>query len=488
MRTDVKYGIVAGLVVLLAVLIYVLVSLAGGGGDQPDRVAGANEPNEATERTVLRRPEPSAGSETEGDQDPEEDPLAAYGLEPSDLVPEAETEAPTPDAEAPTPGDDTLTPLLEPSIDEGPAVVLDPETETPGDEEPFTAEPEGSGERVIAPDLDPMLDDPAAGTDEGTGDVAMRLEPDPIDESISIRPVSVVPEGDDGGTLVPGMMEGPSGGVETADGPEAGEGPLPAGWEYYRVSDGDVLWTIARDHYGHSKYWELISRANPQIGAENIIRPGMVLKLPPKPSDASAGGAIPAAPGEGTAAAAGGTITGSRGEQRVYVVKEGDNGFWGIAAKPEVYGHGKHFTLIEKANPGVNPTALRPGQKLNIPPLPDASPAGAAVAEVEDAIGPAGAPRGPGGVYVVQSGDNGLGVIARKLYGQSSLWPALKQANPGIDSTRLQVGQKLKAPTKREALRMLGRDEEARETPHGRPVAPPAEGPPEGPTELIPSI
>ena len=56
---------------------------------------------------------------------------------------------------------------------------------------------------------------------------------------------------------------------------------------------------------------------------------------------------------------------------RVYVVVEGDTGFWGIAEK--VYGHGKHWPLIQRANPSASPTGLYPGQKLIIPPPPESA-------------------------------------------------------------------------------------------------------------------
>ena len=52
----------------------------------------------------------------------------------------------------------------------------------------------------------------------------------------------------------------------------------------------------------------------------------------------------------------------------VYVVQEGDTGYWSIAEK--VYGQGEHWALIAKANPGVDVEKLRAGQKLVIPPLP----------------------------------------------------------------------------------------------------------------------
>lgn len=74
-------------------------------------------------------------------------------------------------------------------------------------------------------------------------------------------------------------------------------------------------------------------------------------RAPPAPKEATSGKPVPSAdrPGE-------------------YVVRAGDAGFWAIAEK--VYGDGRYWPLIAKANPSVDANALRPGQKLIIPPPP----------------------------------------------------------------------------------------------------------------------
>ncbi len=54
----------------------------------------------------------------------------------------------------------------------------------------------------------------------------------------------------------------------------------------------------------------------------------------------------------------------------IYAVRAGDQGLWGIAKI--VYGHGKYWSLIAKANPDVDFNALRVGQELIIPPFPKA--------------------------------------------------------------------------------------------------------------------
>ncbi|MFP4104447.1 MAG: right-handed parallel beta-helix repeat-containing protein [Phycisphaerae bacterium] len=59
----------------------------------------------------------------------------------------------------------------------------------------------------------------------------------------------------------------------------------------------------------------------------------------------------------------------SQPSARSYVIAEGDS-FWKIAKK--VYGNGRYWPLIAKANPGVDPTKLQVGQTLTIPPKPKA--------------------------------------------------------------------------------------------------------------------
>ncbi|KPK83550.1 MAG: hypothetical protein AMJ81_07965 [Phycisphaerae bacterium SM23_33] len=51
----------------------------------------------------------------------------------------------------------------------------------------------------------------------------------------------------------------------------------------------------------------------------------------------------------------------------VYTVREGDGSLTDVAKR--VYGDSKHVSLIQQANPSVEPDALEPGTKLVIPPL-----------------------------------------------------------------------------------------------------------------------
>lgn len=117
------------------------------------------------------------------------------------------------------------------------------------------------------------------------------------------------------------------------------------------------------------------------------------------------------------------------GEAKVHVVAKGDS-FSTMAKK---YGVGTK--AIEAANPGVDSTKLKIGQKINIPataPKP-AKSAGAT----------GGAPSAPDsdGTYTVKSGDN-LGKIAKS---HGTTVARLREAN-GLKTDQIKVGQKLKLP------------------------------------------
>jgi LysM repeat protein len=96
--------------------------------------------------------------------------------------------------------------------------------------------------------------------------------------------------------------------------------------------------------------------------------------------------------------------------------------------------YGVGTKAIEAANPGVNPTRLKIGQKIMIPP-PKAGVGGGA-ASVNG-----GAVESNSKIYVVKSGDNLMkiakahGVTAKQL-----------RAYNGLPTDQIKVGQKLKIP------------------------------------------
>jgi LysM repeat protein len=111
-----------------------------------------------------------------------------------------------------------------------------------------------------------------------------------------------------------------------------------------------------------------------------------------------------------------------------HIVAKGDS-FFTIGKK-----FGVSTKAMQDANPGVDSTKLKIGQKLNVP---------AAVAR-EAAVGGGVAATGGGeNVYTVKSGDT-LMKIAKQ---HGTTYKAIKAAN-GLTTDKIRVGQKLKIPVK----------------------------------------
>ena len=121
--------------------------------------------------------------------------------------------------------------------------------------------------------------------------------------------------------------------------------------------------------------------------------------------------------------------------EKTYIVKAGDN-LW-LIAKSEYHDASKH-DLIAKANPNIDPTNLKVGSKLVIPPLPATGTPGDSGTVVQHPGETAGE------TYTVQSGDT-LWTIAQKHYGNGVKAKLIEQANPGIKGT-LHIGQKIVLP------------------------------------------
>ena len=183
---------------------------------------------------------------------------------------------------------------------------------------------------------------------------------------------------------------------------------LPPGYILHHVTPGDTFEAIAEYAYGDRALWPHIADANPDV-ADDGLRGGDELLLPwppPRPD-------VPVMTSEKT----------------TYVVRAGDLGYWQIAK--EVYGDGRFHPLIAAANPGVNPMALRPGQKLRIPLRPD--PAHDLQTRFDRA--PVGST-----LYLVQDGDHGYWWVAEKVYGDGNCYPLIKATNPGVDPWALTPG------------------------------------------------
>jgi nucleoid-associated protein YgaU len=211
----------------------------------------------------------------------------------------------------------------------------------------------------------------------------------------------------------------------------------------YTVTEEDTtgFWGIAMKYYGEGKYFELIQQANPQVESR-ALRPGTMLKMPPKPTPAIA---TPAADRSRN----GQVATNSAG-QRVYTVSETDTaGLWGIAQK--MYGKGHLYPLIQKANPTVDATKLNAGDQLIIPAQPTETTLSSSTGVVS-AVRAAEATRGQTIMengqryYIVAGGDAGFWTVSKKVYGDGKYLNVVAEANPGVSSDTLQPGDKLRVP------------------------------------------
>jgi LysM repeat protein len=114
--------------------------------------------------------------------------------------------------------------------------------------------------------------------------------------------------------------------------------------------------------------------------------------------------------------------------------------------------NGVTLKALEAANPGVVPTKLKIGQKINIPA------GGSGASATTDSTGTSAG----GAVYTIKSGDT----LTRIAHMNGTTVKALEAANPGVDPNHIKVGQKLNIPAKGEAA-----------TPAPAPVAPEAPAP-----------
>jgi len=137
------------------------------------------------------------------------------------------------------------------------------------------------------------------------------------------------------------------------------------------------------------------------------------------------------------------------GETREYVVISGDN-FTTIGKK-----FGVSSAAISKANPGVDSTRLKVGQKLVIPPAPSVATA---------TVG-----SGSENSYLVKSGDTLLKIATAN----GTTVKEIKALN-GLTTDRIKAGDKLKLPAKSAPARP-----NSTVTNLGTPAAPPG-----GPSNL----
>jgi len=125
-----------------------------------------------------------------------------------------------------------------------------------------------------------------------------------------------------------------------------------------------------------------------------------------------------------------------------YTIKSGDT-LEGIARTQ--MGDGQKWQLIAAANPGLDPKALKIGQKITIP-------ASTGTASKDKATAPAGSSTAAApNTYTVQKGDT-LIELSRKFYGTEGEWKRILEANAATlkgDAKAIAPGMKLVIPAKR---------------------------------------
>ena len=128
--------------------------------------------------------------------------------------------------------------------------------------------------------------------------------------------------------------------------------------------------------------------------------------------------------------------------ERTHKIQSGES-IWSIAES--VYGNGKYYDKILKANPSVDPRHLKVGKTLVIPELGEAERSTPMARGAADTSSPLDAAT----EYRVASGDT-LERISMKLYGDSRMVDKIYEANKsliGADENKLTIGWILKLPT-----------------------------------------
>ena len=182
----------------------------------------------------------------------------------------------------------------------------------------------------------------------------------------------------------------------------------------------------------------------------------------PRPTSPTPVGTVPNAPVGGTSTGTTGTTSptspigsstaSTASSETVHTVASGET-LSGIAKR--YLGSENAWRAIAKANPTVDPTAMKIGTKLKIPARESGSVASsgsssggsATTASRTTAPSTSGA---SGDMHTVASGDT-LASIARRYYGNSKHWQRIYDANRsviGSDPAALKVGQKLSLPSK----------------------------------------
>ena len=125
-----------------------------------------------------------------------------------------------------------------------------------------------------------------------------------------------------------------------------------------------------------------------------------------------------------------------------YTIQEGDT-FTSLAR--QYYGSVSHWEAIALANPQVDPTRLRIGMSIKLPPRSEVVTESAATSTASTSVPP---PPGPGSLHTVGEGES-LWIIAEQHLGNGALWEKIYTTNRSVigdDPGRLRQGMVLRIP------------------------------------------
>ncbi len=160
--------------------------------------------------------------------------------------------------------------------------------------------------------------------------------------------------GDASGVAGTESTAGPS--ASSSSSVETGSSTPPAGSDFsYTVQENDSAWKIAKRFLGKGIHWKKIAKANPAVDFSNL-KVGIKLTIPGRIGSSGRATTSTSAVDNASVPLAAGT--------RVHKVASGDSLY--IIAK-KYLGSGMRYREIIKLNPGVDPSRLRIGQKLQIP-------------------------------------------------------------------------------------------------------------------------
>ncbi len=222
--------------------------------------------------------------------------------------------------------------------------------------------------------------------------------------------------------------------ASSASAPHSGSDSAKTGAGTYVVADGDNYWSIAqRLGLGTAA----LKKANPGVNPKRL-RPGQILALPASGASAQAarsGGSGAAGTAQQAQADPAATASAGGASTETYLVCDGDN-LWGIAKR-----FGVSVNELRKANQGVNPKKLKPGQTLAIP-------------ERKSEV--TGIKNGKTGDLSLDEPSAPYAAVAHRIIPGDTFWilsrrynadlASIVAANAGLDPRRLRVGENMAIP------------------------------------------